>query len=328
MADSDEVPPLEDMSELLEQAHKIHGNQMSNTGTTTSKPTATDTSHQTHVAPQQNSGTNKAECTGAKKQNAAPKPTTSTSSSSFGGMKKGFLFGSSSKPKSAKKAPAVKSSTSSTDSTQDIPLIKPKTAEGEGDRKHEIAEVQEALKASTPLLQNTEWVTDDLLKNIEKNPRLLKQLSDPRISQAMTKFQRNPQLAMQEYQNNPEIQQFFKEFSGILGTHFESLGANNPPQSPPTQTIRTQDNSNGADISVHSSTNPKQATATDEARMKEILSDPKMQQILRDEEIQRLFTVLRTSPDEAQRMLQQLGPSGKEKVQRLVDAGLLGFSSR
>ena len=62
-----------------------------------------------------------------------------------------------------------------------------------------------------------DWVTDDLLKKIDQNPRLLRQLSDPRISQAMAKFQRNPQLAMQEYQDNPEIQQFFKDFCAILG---------------------------------------------------------------------------------------------------------------
>ena len=80
---------------------------------------------------------------------AAPKQTTT---GTFGGMKKGFLFGSSSKPKSGKK----KTTTSKPSAgAVDIPFIKPKAAEGQGERQHEIAEVQEAMKASAPLLQNT-----------------------------------------------------------------------------------------------------------------------------------------------------------------------------
>ncbi len=79
---------------------------------------------------------------------AAPKQTTT---GTFGGMKKGFLFGSSSKPKSGKKTTNAKPSAGATD----IPFIKPKAAEGQGERQHEIAEVQEAMKASAPLLQNT-----------------------------------------------------------------------------------------------------------------------------------------------------------------------------
>ncbi len=90
----------------------------------------------------------------------------------------------------------------------------------------------------------------------------------------------------------------------FLGSHFESLG--NASQTPPSatsssHTVRTQENSNATDIKVHSSTDPRQATAADEAKMKKILSDPKIQEAFRDEEIQRLFAVLKTDPNEAQR---------------------------
>ncbi len=56
----------------------------------------------------------------------------------------------------------------------------------------------------------------------------------------------------------------------------------------------------GADLSVHSSTNPHQATAADEFRMQQLLQDPEIRDIMLDPRIQRLFEVLRTNPDKAQ----------------------------
>ena len=90
------------------------------------------------------------------------------------------------------------------------------------------------------------------------------------------------------------------------GDHFEKLGANSPSSMPSAQAtsspgIQTHDSSNTADISVRSSTNPRQATAADEAKMQQILSDPKIREILQDEQIQRLFAALRSNPNEAQR---------------------------
>ena len=74
-----------------------------------------------------------------------------------------------------------------------------------------------------------------------------------------------------------------------------------PAQATRPPGIQTLDSSNTADISVRSSTNPRQATAADEAKMQQILSDPKIREILQDEQIQRLFAALRSNPNEAQR---------------------------
>ena len=92
----------------------------------------------------------------------------------------------------------------------------------------------------------------------------------------------------------------------FLGDHFEKLGASSPSSIPSTQAprspgIQTHDSSDTADISVRSSTNPRQATAADEVKMKQILSDPKIRDILQDEQIQRLFAALKSNPNEAQR---------------------------
>ena len=66
---------------------------------------------------------------------------------------------------------------------------------------------------------------------------------------------------------------------------------------PPTVQYRNE----GAEMSVRSSTNPKQATAEDEKKMQEILSDPSIQKILMDSSIQALFAALKNEPGEAQR---------------------------
>ena len=62
-----------------------------------------------------------------------------------------------------------------------------------------------------------EWLTEDLLSNIQKNETLANRLSDPSFTRAISEFQTNPQAAMLKYQNNPEMQQFLKDFCGILG---------------------------------------------------------------------------------------------------------------
>ena len=69
-----------------------------------------------------------------------------------------------------------------------------------------------------------DWITEDLLSKIEKNPKLMKQLEDPRFSQALTTFQANPQKALLAVQNDPEVNEFIQEFCGFLGEHFTTLG--------------------------------------------------------------------------------------------------------
>ena len=62
-----------------------------------------------------------------------------------------------------------------------------------------------------------DWVTEDLLTKVMNNKTLAKHLSDPVFMQGVTDFQKNPQEALKKYQNNPEMQQFLKEFCGLMG---------------------------------------------------------------------------------------------------------------
>lgn len=41
---------------------------------------------------------------------------------------------------------------------------------------------------------------------------------------AFAEFGKNPQEAQKKYGSNPEFADMMKEFSGLMGTHFDELG--------------------------------------------------------------------------------------------------------
>ena len=89
----------------------------------------------------------------------------------------------------------------------------------------------------------------------------------------------------------------------FTGDHFNKLGdkqdmskQSSVPSQPKVVTA------GGADMQVRSSTNPKQATAADEAKMQQILADPEIRDVLIDPQIQNLFEMLRNDPAKGQRL--------------------------
>ena len=91
------------------------------------------------------------------------------------------------------------------------------------------------------------------------------------------------------------------------GDHFSRLGENQPGASQQkSPTVHTSLPQGGADISVLSSTNPKQATSVDESKMQEILADAEVRAILMDSQIQTLFELLRRDPNEGQRLVDMI----------------------
>ncbi|XP_052808084.1 uncharacterized protein LOC128236967 [Mya arenaria] len=362
----DDVPPLEDMSELIQQVDALRelrqtqqGRKQSKTqpnghahvpvpANTTQTKSAKEKTHATlatskTVQEKTESSSERNSVTQSSVQN--PSSTSSKPSSSFGGMKKGFLFGAPSKSKSdtqkcdsSKKQDqsATKSVTSKGKTLEEIPFVKKNDEAQESNFR--FSEVQEAMSKTTEkLLQNKEWVTDDLLKKLEKNEKLSKRLQDRKFVQAIGEFQRDPKTAMTKYGNNPEVQEFFQDFCGLMGDHFNKLGDKVPGggtsgSSIPQKTsapgpVQTRTQRGGADLAVHSSTDPHQPTAQDEAKMQDILADPEIRDILVDTKIQQLFETLRNNPGSAQRILQTADSDLRGKIQKLVQAGLLQFQT-
>ncbi|XP_002739658.1 uncharacterized protein LOC100371987 [Saccoglossus kowalevskii] len=313
--DAEDVPPLEDMSEVLKQLEQV---KLSNVKT---EPKSTKENKTNPQLKQDDHGVSEQSRTAStSEKNAEKKPQKSTTTT-FAGMKKGFLFGSGAKPKEQSKA--------KTTTTEDIPFIKANNPSIGSDKVQPIPEVQEALKNSTPLLQDKKWVTDSLLSQFENNPDLMKRMSDPRFTQALTKFQTNPQEAVIEYQHDKEMHKFFSDVSAILGDHFTKLSDKEDSSNPVKYQNAPGDvqihEERTADIKEH---NPAaQPSQEDIEKMQAILSDPEIRSIIEDVRIQKLIESLRKDPDSAQELLTNADVEMRIKIHKLVDAGLLAITA-
>lgn len=343
-----DVPPLEDMSEVLKQIEELKKLKERKQEQTETKSAKSYTSKEP-VSELYNGKENVSDVTESDRQKTNPigksnnKVTntpeeTKIRETAFGGMRKGFLFGSSTKSNPVKQekkdnAGLTKSGAGGEQKTkatlEDIPFLK-KQEKDVGERL-KIPEVQETMnKTAENLSKNQEWVTDDLLNKLGENQSVLKGFQNPEYIKIIGEFQSDPQRAMEKYKDHKNFQEFFKEFCKLMGDHFGVLGSKQPtPQTsngvssgPEIQTVSESD---GAQMSVHSSTNPNQPTSEDEKKMQEILSDPEVQSILRDPKVVEFFGKARTSPDAAQSLVHNSDNEFKQKIQKLVSVGLLQF---
>ena len=146
------------------------------------------------------------------------------------GFKKGFLSSSSSSSSSSSKKSSSTGSTSRPiiQSSDDaiIDLKKPAPSKG-GDSALVLEDVQRALAEDEhPMLKalkQNDWITPDLATKIRSSDVLSRGLSDPRCMAAIQLLQKNPQQAMQQFQHDPVVSMFLKEFASIMASHFESL---------------------------------------------------------------------------------------------------------
>ncbi|ESO85762.1 hypothetical protein LOTGIDRAFT_204592 [Lottia gigantea] len=290
----DDIPPLEDMSHMLQEIDKIRPEKKIMKDYIPESKTLEVTSNPVVKTEKESVGRDK---------------TVNTKSNSFGGMKKGFLFSS---PKD-KVTPVSKNKDSKCET---MPYIK-KT---ETNDELRINEVQDAMKAGGNLLQNKDWVNDDLLKEIEKNDVLYSKLSNPQFSAAIAEFQHNPEGAMKKYADNAEMQKFLKEFCGVMGNHFSQLAEKNPSN-------KTEGGKGPVLITQNTDSEPH-IKSEDENRLEEILSSEKVKEVLMDEKIQNLFHTLKNNPKAGERILHNADGDFKRKIKVLIDAGLLQIDQR
>ena len=187
--DDDDIPPLEDMTTLVDQVKEKQKLQ---------NPTTKSFEHVVDEA-----------------EPAKPCKMQSQEKSNvgFGGMKKGFLFGNS----TAKSSKRVKKSAATSKTDYEVKASSNK-------KKLVFDEVQEAMNESKGLPAGTEWVTADLLKKVEGNEALSRKLADPKFSRALQWMQSDPKAAKEYYKNDKDVQEFFMDFYKILGQHFTALG--------------------------------------------------------------------------------------------------------
>jgi len=101
----------------------------------------------------------------------------------------------------------------------------------------DLKSTQESSKINPNMLNNLannkqQWLNQELLMKIAQNPNLMRCFMDPRFSTVIQELQTNPQECLKKYGNNPEFSNFIKDFSALMGDHFNNL-AKNPIQGNP-----------------------------------------------------------------------------------------------
>eukprot|EP00912_Choanoflagellata_sp_UC4_P000615 UC4_evm7s379 len=197
---------------------------------------------------------------------------------------------------------------------EDIPFIKGSANSASGINK----DIQDQLEKGKNFLdqRKDEWLNDDLLKKIEKNPKLVKRAQDKNFMVAFGEFQRDPKEFRRKYGDSPEILEFCKEFMGLMGEHFTKLGEKEAKQKAPSAAIKAPPIS-------------KEQQKL-ENQMADALKRPDVQNALQDPRIQNLIHTLRENPNDiqmAQRLTMQAqrDPDMLQKILALQQAGLLGM---
>ena len=129
------------------------------------------------------------------------------------------------------------------------------------------------------------WLTDDLLEQIDKNNILKKGFLNQRLLDKVTKFQKNPQAAIKECENDPEAQLFLKEFLKIMGNHLTTNKFD----------IKTTE-LNANEIKKVEIEDPEQRKAN------ELINNPEVRELLMDSGVQNLFMLLRNNPENSQKL--------------------------
>lgn len=180
--------------------------------------------------------------------------------------------------------PAVKKSKPK----QNIATIKPKNSQ---ENPLIFPEVQEAMQY-TNMMQNgnihLEWLNDDLLKQLTENPKLAQGMTNPRLMNAVDELKKNPNLAKTKYAYDPEVQEFFVEFSKLMAGHFGTLAEKKQKESKSIEQ-----------------------------------TDPEVREIMKDRDVKRLLKMLkRGQPIEFNEFLFR-NPALGQKVKILIDKGLI-----
>ena len=251
----DEMPELEDLSEQLNEIRKARGideknipkdikigvvnektnNNKVNIPITTSSPPQVPV----QIAKQQ-------------KQEEKPKPKPDNKRDEdnfgFGLFKRGFLkrhnFSEDGNKNKKEKEPKKENKEIPTKKEEPVDLTHIKSNPGTTTKTNvinnfnkDLKSTQESSKINPNMLNNLannkqQWLNQELLMKIAQNPNLMRCFMDPRFSTVIQELQTNPQECLKKYGNNPEFSNFIKDFSALMGDHFNNL-AKNPMQGNP-----------------------------------------------------------------------------------------------
>jgi hypothetical protein len=240
-----------------------------------------------------------------------------------GGLKKGFF---SAKTKSSKTNGTAGKATSQNPPAAEAESITyvgaPAKKELEAARKQslQLPEVQQALKMKQSMQDDKSWMTPQLLQAIQSRPDLAKGLSNPKIQEALGEMGTDPAAAQKKYANDPEVNAFIKEWSGLMATHFDILGKD--------QDSKTSASASPAPVSAPRPPTGGYNSSNGNASSSEmlVLEDPEVQAAFADPEVQQLLAELRAGRHLEMHELARTNPRLTHRIRILLDKGLLSMA--
>lgn len=249
---------------------------------------------------------------------------------SFSGFKKGFF--SSKTAASESKKPSSRDTPNEKDSR--IDTIRPASnASAKGKASAPLLrEVQDSLereeeeKRANMLLQNKEWLTNDLVATFQNNPILAKGFQSPKCVAAMQMMQANPKEAMTRFRDDLEVSAFLSEFGRVMSDHFTSLSQRKESEQLEESKVSPIQEIGPLQAKVLSGKNTDDAKSNarnsddEEERVKKILEDEELREMLMDTELQKILMEC-NDPRQLSFFLQR--PEIARKIRRLQSAGLV-----
>lgn len=241
---------------------------------------------------------------GSGKNKVSADKTVTSSSSAPTASSRPELIPTISKPKASAHATGVKSSSS---------LV--------------LDEVQQALKEDeSPLLgqlKQGEWVTDDLMSVMQKNPILLAGLQHPKCTAALELMQKDPKEAKKRFGNDPEVDRFLREFGSVMSSHFEALGAKDEKKKEEEMKKAAQTPIRELGPLETDALKKNLKVTEDDAeakRVQEVLANDELRTLLMDPALQ---AILKECGDPQKFHLHMRDPVTSRKIQMLMQAGLV-----
>ena len=257
----DEMPELEDLSDQLNEIRKARGIDEKNisknikVGVINEKNQINKNNNNnnkinipiSNTPPPESNNQNKKE---EKKPELKPENKKNEDNAGFSFLKRGFLkrhnFSEEENKNKNKQKTETKKEEKKIPNKKEEPvdLTHIKSNPGTTTKTNVLNNFNKDLKSnqeSNPTLLNNlannkqQWLNQELLMKIAQNPNLMRCFMDPRFSTVIQELQTNPQECLKKYGNNPEFSNFIKEFSALMGDHFNNL-AKNPLQGNPNYT--------------------------------------------------------------------------------------------
>ena len=272
MSDDDEMPELEDFTEQLKEIRKAKGIDEKNVPTDIKVGVIDEKKNNTVQIPISNANTtpSQTQTSNQKSSNTNTKTITKNNSNKrdednfgCGLFKRGFLKRynfSDNEPKkktnnnnkTAKEKEKEKEK-EKVKKNEPIDLTYIKSNPGTTTKtnilnnfNNDLKSSQESSKINSGMLNNLannkqQWLNQELLMKIAQNPNLMRCFMDPRFSTVIQELQTNPQECLKKYGNNPEFSNFIKEFSALMGDHFNNLAKNPMAGNPNYNTPEVQE---------------------------------------------------------------------------------------